>query len=83
MAQVSSDGSGLPILSVHVPTAIPVPAEPAAAAEAAASAAPVAALQIPVFLDFCLPSRLHVWGLCSGGCAAAAFYFLNLGSLHA
>ena len=44
LAQVSSDGSGLPILCVHVPTAIPVPAEPAALAEAAASAAPVAAL---------------------------------------
>jgi hypothetical protein len=37
--KVSSDGSGLPILCVHVPTAIPaVPAEPAV------SAAPVTAL---------------------------------------
>jgi hypothetical protein len=49
LAQVSSDGTALPTLCVHVPnvpTAIPVPAEPAALA------APVAALQIPVFLDF-------------------------------
>ena len=43
LAQVSSDGTALPTLCVHVPTAIPVPAEPAALAEAAASAAPVAA----------------------------------------
>ncbi len=44
---VSSDGSGLPILCVQVPIAIPVPAEPAALAEAAAtaaSAAPMVAL---------------------------------------
>ncbi len=38
LAQVSSDGTGLPTLCVHVPTAIPVQAKPAA------SAAPVAAL---------------------------------------
>ena len=46
LAQVSSDGTGLPTSSrcVHVPSAIAVPAEPAALAEAAASAAPVAAL---------------------------------------
>jgi hypothetical protein len=29
LAQVSSDGTALPNLCVHVPTAIPVPAEPA------------------------------------------------------
>jgi hypothetical protein len=51
LAQVSSDGidgTALPTLCVHVPTAattaIPVPAEPAALAEAAALAAPVTAL---------------------------------------
>jgi hypothetical protein len=39
LAKISSDGTGLPVLCVHVPTAISVPAEPAALAEAAASAA--------------------------------------------
>jgi hypothetical protein len=74
-----TDGTGLPTLFVHVPTAIPVPAEPAALAEAAALAAPVAALQIPVFPDFGLPSsRLYVWGLGGGGCAAAALPFSSL-----
>jgi hypothetical protein len=54
---------------VHVPTAIPVPAEPAALAGAAASAASVAALD-PLLSRFLFgASRLYVWD--GGGCAAA------------
>ncbi len=50
LARVSPGGTGLPALRVHVPTAIPVPAESAALAVAAASAVPAGGGTI----DYCL-----------------------------
>jgi hypothetical protein len=79
LAQVSSDGTDLPTLCVHVPTAIPVPAEPAASIGGGCCfGGGTLDSRLSRFLFALYLSILYVWGLGSGGCAAAALPFLSL-----